>query len=77
VEGPVDDVSPHAEVAQDRLGFKIDHPLAWPCSRGETHALQVLQPADGETARPRIALARIVRLQVDEAIKTVSVGIEG
>jgi hypothetical protein len=77
VEGPVDDVAPHAEVAQDRLGLKTDHPLTWPCSRGETHALQVLQPADGETARRRIALGRIVRPQVDEAIKTVSVGIEG
>jgi hypothetical protein len=29
--------------------------------------LQLLQPADGETARLRIALARIVRPQVDEA----------
>jgi hypothetical protein len=68
-EGPVhgfDDVAPHAEIAQDRLGFKTNHPLAWPSSRGETHALQLLQSADGET-RLRIALARIVRPQVDEA----------
>jgi hypothetical protein len=53
--------------SQDWLGFKTDHPLALPCSRGETHALQLLQPADGEAARLRIALARIVRPQVDEA----------
>jgi hypothetical protein len=49
-----DDVAPHAEVAQDRLGFKIDHPLARPCTCGEPHALQLLQTADGETARLRI-----------------------
>ena len=69
-EGPVDgldDVASHTEVAQDWLGFRTDHPMVWACSRGEIHAPQLLQPADGETARLRIALARIVRPQVDEA----------
>jgi hypothetical protein len=32
----------------------LDHQLAWPYSPGETYALQLLQPADGETARVRI-----------------------
>jgi hypothetical protein len=63
----LDDVAAHSEVAQDALGVKINHPLTWPCSRGETHAVQLLQPADGETARLRIIDARMVRPQVDEA----------
>jgi hypothetical protein len=44
--------APHAEIAQDRLGFKTDHPLTRPRSGDETHALQLLQPADGETELP-------------------------
>jgi hypothetical protein len=38
-----------------------------PGSRGQPHPFQFLQPADGETARLRIALARIVQPQVDVA----------
>jgi hypothetical protein len=68
---------PASEVAQDRLGFKTDHSLARPYSRGETHALQLLQTADGETARPLIVDTRIVQPQVDEAESSAAFRIAG
>jgi hypothetical protein len=56
-------------------GFKTDHSLARPCSRGEPDALQLLQTADGETARLRIVDARIVQPQVDEAESSAAIRI--
>jgi hypothetical protein len=47
--------------------------LGRPCSRGEPHAFQLLQTADGETARLRIVDARIVQPQVDEAESSAGV----
>jgi hypothetical protein len=67
--------APPAGGRQDRLDFKTDHSLARPCTLGEPHALQLLQTANGETARLWIVDARIVEPQVDEAESSAAIRI--
>jgi hypothetical protein len=54
----LDDIAAHAEIAQGRLRREIDDPLTWPSRRRQPHALQFLQPPDGEPPRLGVALAR-------------------
>src|SRR3546814_1826700 len=54
-----------AEVAERALGFEDNHPFAWTRRSGETHLLQVLDPADHQPSGLGIGGAGRLGAQVD------------